>query len=83
MEQHGHKGRYIVNPLEALKNKQKEVKIGLALDDYKLKNKDEWWVKCLKKIPSELLEPYELIKEETGNGVTKNTVMVYRYYKLK
>jgi len=72
-----------MDPFKAFKSRQEEVKIAMAIDDYKLKNKAEWWVKCMKEIPANLIEPYELFKEEVGNGVTKNTVMVYRWYRLK
>lgn len=59
-----------------------EIKVGMAIDDYKLKNKDEWWIKCLEKIP-EVVEYYDFVREEIGAGITKNTVMCYRFYKLR
>ena len=59
-----------------------ELKIGMALDDYKLKNKEEWWRKCLKKVP-EIEKHYAFDREEIGAGVTANTVMCFRFYKLK
>ena len=59
-----------------------EIKIGMAIDDYKLKNKEHWWRKCLKKLP-EVERHYEFVKEEMGAGVTANTLMCYRFYKLK
>lgn len=59
-----------------------ELKIGLAIDDYKLKTKDKWWRKMMAKVP-EVEINYDLIREEVGNGVTDNTLMCYRYYKIK
>ncbi len=57
------------------------LQVGMALDDYKLKNKEEWWRKCLAKIP-EVERNYDFVREEVGAGITVNTVMCYRFYKL-
>lgn len=59
-----------------------EIKIAMVLDDYKIKNKEEWWKKSLAKKP-EIEENYDLVKEEIGAGITKNTTTCYRYYRLK
>ncbi len=61
---------------------KKEIMIGMALDDYKLKNKEEWWRRSLARKP-EIERDYDFVREEVGAGVTPNTVMVYRFYKLK
>lgn len=63
-------------------NNQKEIKVAMAIDDYKLSNKEVWWKKCLDRKP-EIERDYELIREETGPGVSKDTTMLYRFYKLK
>lgn len=59
-----------------------ELKIGMAIDDYKLSQKEVWWKKCLAQRP-EIEQKYELIREETGKGLSPNTTMLYRFYKLK
>lgn len=59
-----------------------ELKIGMAIDDYKLKNKEEWWRKCLAKIP-DIEKHYDFVREEVGAGVTTNTVTCYRFFKLR
>ena len=61
---------------------KQEIKIALVLDDYKVKNKAEWWVKSLKNTPN-ITKNYDLIKEEAGPSVTKNTTTFFRYYRLK
>lgn len=58
------------------------LKIGMAIDDYKLSSKEIWWKKCLAQRP-EIEQKYELVKEEIGKGLSPNTTMLYRYYKLK
>ena len=61
---------------------KQEIKIALVLDDYKVKNKAEWWVKSLKNTPN-ITKNYDLIKEEAGPSVTKKTTTFFRYYRLK
>lgn len=61
---------------------KKELKIAMVLDDYKLKNKADWWIKSLAKKP-EIEKHYELVREELGPGVTANTVTCFRFYKLR
>jgi hypothetical protein len=61
---------------------KKEIKIALVIDDYKLKNKEEWWAKSLKTQPH-IEKNYDFVKEEIGPGITKNTINLYRHYKLK
>jgi hypothetical protein len=46
-----------------------ELQVGLAIDDYKLKNKDDFWRKMLAKVP-EIELHYELIREKVGEGLT-------------
>jgi hypothetical protein len=60
----------------------KEIKIGMVLDDYKLSNKEFWWKKCLALRP-EIERDYEFDREEIGAGLTPNTTNIYRYYRLK
>jgi hypothetical protein len=61
---------------------EKEMSIAMILDDYKLKNKDDWWAKCMSKRP-DIERDYEFVREEILPGITKNTVSVIRHYKLK
>ena len=63
-------------------NMKPELKIGMAIDDYKLPNKEEWWVRCLKKLP-EVQKNYDFVEETVDAGITKNTLMCYRIYRLK
>jgi hypothetical protein len=60
-----------------------EVKIGMVLDDYKLNNRNEWWVRGVGQLPAEFVRLYEFAREEIGPGVTNNTVSVFRWYKLR
>lgn len=60
----------------------KELKVAMVIDDYKLKNKDDWWRKCLVKIP-EVEKNYDFVREEIGAGITAKTVNCYRFFKLK
>ena len=69
--------------MKAFKERKPEVKMAMVIDDYKLKNKEDWWAKALNQIPGELLSQYELDREETGQGITKDTTILYRYYRLK
>lgn len=59
-----------------------EIKVAIVLDDYKVKNKEYWWIKSLKTQP-EIEKYYELVKEEVGPSVSKNTSIFVRHYKLK
>lgn len=59
-----------------------ELKVCMAIDDYKLKNKEDWWRKCMAKLP-EIERHYDFVREEVGAGVTANTLMCYRFFKLK
>lgn len=61
---------------------KEEIKIALMLDDYKVKNKDDWWNKSLKTRP-EIEQDYYLDREESGPGITKDTTVFFRFYKLK
>lgn len=61
---------------------KKELKIGMAIDDYKLPNKEKWWNQCLTMRP-EIERDYDLVREESGKGISPKTTMLYRYYKLK
>ncbi len=61
---------------------KREIKIGMAIDDYKLSNKEVWWKKCLAGRP-DIEEKYELVREEVGKGLSPNTTMLYRFYKLR
>ncbi len=61
---------------------KKELKIALVMDDYKLKNKEDWWARGMKSVP-ELEKHYNFVREETHPGVTKNTITLIRYFKLK
>jgi hypothetical protein len=61
---------------------KQELKIAMVIDDYKLKNKADWWVKSLAQKP-EIEKNYDLVREEIGAGVTANTLTCYRFYKLK
>lgn len=59
-----------------------EIKIALVLDDYKVKNKEDWWKRALKEAPH-IEKNYDFVREESGPGLTKNTTILYRYFKLK
>lgn len=61
---------------------KKEIKVAMVIDDYKLKNREEWWKKSLAHQPH-IEKNYDLVREEIGAGVTPNTVSCYRFYKLK
>lgn len=61
---------------------KEEIKIGLAIDDYKLPRKEFWWKKCLEKTPF-IERYYYLDREESGPGLSPKTTMLYRFYKLK
>jgi len=61
---------------------KKEIKICLVMDDYKLKNKDDYWIKALKTQPI-ILRDYEFVREKITAGITKDTVICIRYFKLK
>lgn len=64
-------------------NKQDdEIKIALVMDDYKVKNREELWAKALKQQP-QILRDYNYDREEMGAGITPNTTISYRYFKLK
>jgi len=52
------------------------------MDDYKLKNKDDYWIKALKTQPI-ILRDYEFVREKITAGITKDTVICIRYFKLK
>lgn len=61
---------------------KQQIKIALVMDDYKVKNKDDFWRAALKKRP-EIERDYEFVSEEMGPGITKDTSISYRTYKLK
>jgi hypothetical protein len=63
-------------------SQKEEIKIALILDDYKVPNKEHWWKKALKKAPH-IERDYELVREEAGAGISKNTTNFYRFYRLK
>lgn len=54
----------------------------MVIDDYKLKNKEDWWKKSLARQP-QIEKNYDLVREEIAAGVTVNTVTCFRFYKLK
>lgn len=60
----------------------KEMKIALVIDSYKLPKKDAIWAKALRRKP-EIERNYEFVKEDVGPGLTPNTTIVYRWYRLK
>jgi len=62
--------------------KKEEMKIALVLDDYKVPNKDDWWKKSLKSAP-QIERDYDFVREESGQGITKDTTIFYCFYKLK
>ena len=61
---------------------EKEMKIALVLDNYKLPNKVDYWIKAMKETPW-VEECYTLDRETTGMGITAGTMISYRHYKLK
>lgn len=63
-------------------DKKEEIRIAMVLDDYKIPNKEDWWRKCLKKVPH-LERDYEFVREEPGPGISKDTTNFYRHYRLK
>lgn len=54
----------------------------MALDDYKLPDKEAWWKVALEKAPN-IDRDYDLVREEKKPGLSPGTSMLYRYYKLK
>jgi hypothetical protein len=60
-----------------------ELKIALVMDDYKLKNKEEWWSRGIGHLSKEFERLYRLDREEIGPGITINTVTLIRFYKLR
>ena len=63
--------------------RKKEVKFAMVIDDYKLPDKEVWWGKSLGSIPKSQLDKYEFDREEITKGLTPDTSIVYRYYKLR
>lgn len=59
-----------------------EIKVGMVIDDYKLKDVDKYWIECLKKYP-DIEGHYRLIKEESFPGLTDGTTTLIRVYTLK
>lgn len=59
-----------------------EMKIALVMDDYKLKNKEDWWAKALDSNP-ELRDNYIMVKEEILSGITSDTTTIIRHFKRK
>lgn len=62
--------------------RKKEIKIGMALDEYKLPEKESWWKIALEKAPY-VEQEYDFVREEQKPGLSPGTVMLYRHYKLK
>ena len=60
---------------------KKDIKLALALDDYKLNIKETLWAEALAKIP--WIKDYKFIREEVRAGPTKNTTILFRYFELK
>jgi hypothetical protein len=59
-----------------------EIKVAMVLDDYKVKNKEEWWKRSLAQQPM-IEKNYDFVREESGPGITKDTTNFYRFYRLK
>jgi len=62
---------------------KKEVKIAIVIDDYKLERKNFWCNVCLQQLPKDLMDHYEFVKDEIGPGVSKDTTIILKVYKLK
>lgn len=54
----------------------------MAIDDYKLPDKESWWKVALEKAPY-VEQEYDLVREEEKPGLSPGTKMLYRFYKLK
>jgi hypothetical protein len=59
-----------------------EVKIGMVMDNYKLKNKDDWWNRGVGQLPEEFTRIYKFDREEISAGITQDTITICRWYKL-
>lgn len=65
-----------------MNTEKEEIKIALVMDDYKLKNKEDWWQKCLAQRP-DIEQGYDFVREELHPGVSKDTTTAIRFYKKK
>jgi hypothetical protein len=61
---------------------KQEIKIAMAIDNYKLPKKEEWWAKCVEKMPQDFFK-YRFDREEITQGLSLNTSFVIRYFRLK